>query len=73
MGNCNHRRYVPALIEMVRMGRVDPTAVLSHEGPLASAIDAYEAFDRREAGWTKVELKPSGTNGGQARSASRTV
>ncbi len=73
MGNCNHRRYVPELIEMVRMGRVDPTAILSHKGPLTSAIDAYKAFDRREAGWTKVELKPSGTNGGQPRSASRTV
>ena len=22
------------------------------------AIEAYEAFDRRESGWVKVELKP---------------
>jgi threonine dehydrogenase-like Zn-dependent dehydrogenase len=63
MGNCNHRRYVPELIEMVRTGRVDPTAILTQVGPLASAIDAYKAFDRREAGWTKVELKPSAQNG----------
>jgi threonine dehydrogenase-like Zn-dependent dehydrogenase len=72
MGNCNHRRYVPELIEMVRTGRVDPTAILTHQGPLTSAIDAYKAFDRREAGWTKVELTPSGVNG-QQKSASRTV
>jgi threonine dehydrogenase-like Zn-dependent dehydrogenase len=58
MGNCNHRRYVPELIDMVRMGRIDPTAVLSHVGPLVSAVEAYKAFDRREEGWTKVELKP---------------
>jgi threonine dehydrogenase-like Zn-dependent dehydrogenase len=72
MGNCNHRRYVPELIEMVRMGAVDPTVILTQQGPLTSAIDAYKAFDRRDAGWTKVELKPSTANG-QQPSASRTV
>jgi threonine dehydrogenase-like Zn-dependent dehydrogenase len=25
----------------------------------ANAIDAFEAFDERQAGWIKVELKPS--------------
>jgi threonine dehydrogenase-like Zn-dependent dehydrogenase len=72
MGNCNHRRYVPDLIEMVRMGAIDPTAILTQQQPLTSAIDAYKAFDRREAGWTKVELKPSTANGPRP-SASRTV
>jgi threonine dehydrogenase-like Zn-dependent dehydrogenase len=60
MGNCNHRRYVPELIEMVRMRRVDPSAILTHTGPLLSAIDAYKAFDRRADGWTKVRLTPEG-------------
>jgi threonine dehydrogenase-like Zn-dependent dehydrogenase len=72
MGNCNHRRYVVELIEMVRMGRVDPTAVLTQQEPLASALDAYKAFDKREAGWTKVELKPSGKNG-KGKPAERVV
>ena len=34
----------------------------SPEWPLyaiMSAVDAYAAFDRREAGWTKVELTPA--------------
>lgn len=70
MGNCNHRRYVPELVEMVRMGRIDPAAILTQQGELTSAIDAYKAFDRREAGWTKVELKPSSENG-HRKSASR--
>jgi hypothetical protein len=26
--------------------------------PLADAIEAYKAFDRRESGWVKVELRP---------------
>lgn len=60
MGNCNHRRYVPELLEMVRAKRVDPSAILTHTGPLLAAIDAYKAFDRRDAGWTKVQLMPAG-------------
>ncbi|HEY8945240.1 MAG TPA: zinc-dependent alcohol dehydrogenase, partial [Polyangiaceae bacterium] len=28
MGNCNHRRYVPELIELVSSGAVDPSAIL---------------------------------------------
>lgn len=57
MGNCPHRRYVPMLIEMVRSGTLDPTAILSEIEPLSSAIDAYEAFDERRPGWLKVELQ----------------
>ena len=72
MGNCNHRRYMPELVEMVRAGRIRPSAILTQVGPLTSAIDAYRAFDRREAGWTKVELRPSGKDGPIA-SASQTV
>lgn len=72
MGNCNHRHYMPLLIEAVRSGRADPTAILSHTGALANAIEAYQAFDRREAGWTKVELQPAGPNG-QRPSASAVV
>jgi threonine dehydrogenase-like Zn-dependent dehydrogenase len=59
MGNCNHRRYIPELIELVAAGMVDPTRILTHQEPLRSAIEAFEAFDQRAAGWVKVELKPS--------------
>lgn len=59
MGNCNHRRYVPELIEMVRTNRVNPAAVITQHEPLHSAIEAYEAFDRRMPGWIKVELRPT--------------
>jgi threonine dehydrogenase-like Zn-dependent dehydrogenase len=72
MGNCNHRRYVPELVEMVRMGRVDPATILTQRRPLRSAVDAYKAFDRRDDGWTKVELAPSESNG-QEKSASTAV
>ncbi len=57
-GNCNHRAYIPRLVDLVETGVVDPAAVLSQREPIASAIDAYRAFDRRESGWLKVELTP---------------
>ncbi|AEI64872.1 zinc-dependent alcohol dehydrogenase [Corallococcus macrosporus] len=57
MGNCNHRKYIPKLLELVRTGVVDPTAILSHVEPMGSAIDAYRNFDVRKPGWVKVELE----------------
>jgi len=58
MGNCNHRKYIPLLIEKVRLGVVDPLEILMQAEPLISAIDAYKAFDQRLSGWMKVELLP---------------
>lgn len=59
MGNCNHRKYIPKLVDMVRSGVVDPTQVLTQVGPLSGALDAYKNFDRREPSWIKVELEPA--------------
>jgi threonine dehydrogenase-like Zn-dependent dehydrogenase len=58
-GNCNHRKYMPMLVGLVATGAVDPTEILTNTEPLTSAIEAYEAFDRREPGWIKVELQPA--------------
>lgn len=59
MGNCNHRKYIPHLLELVRTGAVKPTEILTHVGPLTGAIEAYKNFDRREPGWIKVMLEPA--------------
>ncbi len=58
MGNCNHRKYIPMLIELVKSGAVDPEKVLTQVVPSGSAIDAYKAFDKHEPGWMKVEILP---------------
>lgn len=58
MGNCNHRRYIPDLVNMVKSNVINPLNVLTQQKPLVSAIDAYKMFDKREPGWTKVELIP---------------
>jgi len=59
MGNCNHRKYIPRLVELVRTEAVEPAKILTQAGPLVSAIDAYKHFDRREEGWMKVKLEPA--------------
>jgi threonine dehydrogenase-like Zn-dependent dehydrogenase len=48
-GNCNHRKYIPA---------VDPSAVLTKIEPVTEVLEAYKAFDQRQPGWIKVELLP---------------
>ena len=58
MGNCNHRTYIPKLVEMVEGGSVDPSAVLSQIAPMSDVIEAYRQFDLRRPCWIKVELKP---------------
>src|SRR4051812_48174601 len=58
-GNCNHRRYVPRLIELVRSGAVDPRTAITQQEGVRGAIEAYEAFDERRWGWLKVEREPA--------------
>jgi threonine dehydrogenase-like Zn-dependent dehydrogenase len=38
---------------------VDPAAFITQEEKPASAIEAYETFDRREEGWIKTVLDVS--------------
>ena len=59
MGNCNHRRYIPKLVELVMARAIDPSQILTQREPLTDAIGAYEAFDKRQESWIKVELQPS--------------
>ena len=59
MGNCNHRKYIPKLIELTRTGVIDPTRILTWREPLTDVIAAYQAFDKRQPGWIKVELQPA--------------
>ena len=57
-GNCNHRKYLPRLVEMVRSGVIRPEQFFTQKVPVGSAIDAYHHFDRHEEGWLKVKLEP---------------
>ena len=56
LGNCDHHSVTPPLIDMVATGQFDPSALITANESFESAVSAYQAFDRREPGWIKVEL-----------------
>jgi threonine dehydrogenase-like Zn-dependent dehydrogenase len=59
MGNCNHRRYVPRMLDLAAVGLVDLAAFITQKEAPTSAIEACETFDRREEGWIKTVLEVS--------------
>jgi glutathione-independent formaldehyde dehydrogenase len=59
-GQCNVKRYNRQLRDLIITGRARPSFVVSHELPLDQAPMAYEKFDKRVEGYTKVVLHPQG-------------
>ena len=57
-GQCNIKRYNAYLRDLIVAGRAKPSFVVSHNVPLDDAPGAYEKFDKRIEGYTKVILKP---------------
>jgi glutathione-independent formaldehyde dehydrogenase len=58
-GQCPVKRYNRHLRNLIHAGRAQPSFIVSHRLGLDAAPDAYEHFDERDEGWTKVLLKPS--------------
>ncbi|HEU5441879.1 MAG TPA: glutathione-independent formaldehyde dehydrogenase [Ktedonobacterales bacterium] len=63
-GQCNVKAYNRRLRDLIIAGRAKPSFVVSHDLPLEQAPQAYEKFDKRIEGYTKVVLHP-GTAGGK--------
>lgn len=59
-GQCNVKAYNRYLRDLIISGRAKPSFVVSHEVDLDEAPDAYEKFDKRIDGYTKVLLHPNG-------------
>ena len=57
-GQCNVKQYNAYLRDLIIAGRAKPSFVVSHEVPLEQAPDAYQKFDKRVEGYTKVILHP---------------
>jgi len=64
-GQCPVKRYNRQLRNLIHAGVARPSFIVSHRLGLDEAPSAYEHFDNRDDGWTKVLLKP-GRNGGGA-------
>ena len=58
MGQAPVKRYNVYLRDLIIAGLAKPSFLVSHRLPLEAAPDAYEHFDQREHGYTKVLLKP---------------
>lgn len=57
-GQCPVKRYNQQLRDLIIAGRAKPSLLVSHEVPLAQAPSAYDQFDKRADGYTKVLLHP---------------
>ena len=57
-GQSNVKAYNRKLCNLIHVGKAKPSMIISHELTLADAPGAYENFDKRKEGWTKVILKP---------------
>jgi threonine dehydrogenase-like Zn-dependent dehydrogenase len=44
----------------IASGAANPATVWTQQEAIPATIEAYEAFDRREPGWTKVIIEPGG-------------
>lgn len=56
MGNCNHHKYIPMLIEWIKNGKFDHNKFITHKLMLDEIVEAYKKFDKREDNWIKVIL-----------------
>ena len=63
-GQCPVKRYNRRLRDHIAGGKANPSWIVSHELSLEDAPNAYEHFDDRDAGWTKVVLHPDAAMAG---------
>jgi len=57
-GQANVKAYNRYLRDLIVAGQATPSLIVSNEVSLDDAPDAYDKFDRRVEGYTKVVLKP---------------
>jgi len=64
MGQTHVHSYLPQLLELVQLGQIDPSFVITHRVSLEDAPSAYSTFKQHNEGCIKVVLKPDlRTNG----------
>lgn len=56
MGDCNHRKYIPMLLEWVKSKKFDSRDFVSQDIAFTDIINGYKHFDKRDNGWLKVIL-----------------
>ncbi|MCJ1417124.1 hypothetical protein MMC32_003463 [Xylographa parallela] len=59
-GQCNVKKYNRYLRDLIIAGKAKPSFVVSHDIDIDDAPTAYEKFDKRIDGYTKVLIHPNG-------------
>lgn len=59
-GQCNVKAYNRYLRDLIISGKAKPSFVVSHEVGIDEAVEAYDKFDKRIDGYTKVLIHPNG-------------
>ncbi|EHY52726.1 hypothetical protein HRR83_007721 [Exophiala dermatitidis] len=59
-GQCNVKQYNRYLRDLIIAGKAKPSFVVSHEVGIDDAETAYDKFDKRVEGYTKVLIHPNG-------------
>lgn len=57
-GQCNVKKYNAYLRDLIIAGKAKPSFVVSHDVSIDEAPDAYQKFDQRVDGYTKVIIHP---------------
>ena len=58
MGQTHVQQHMPALLEHILKGELQPNAIITHRLPLSQAAEAYRIFDQKEEACRKVVLRP---------------
>jgi threonine dehydrogenase-like Zn-dependent dehydrogenase len=58
MGQTHVHKYMPALLDRIQRGDLDPSFIITHRLGLDEAPRAYETFKHKEDRCIKVVLKP---------------
>jgi len=56
------KKYNRYLRDLIISGRAKPSFVVSHDVGIDEAPEAYEKFDKRIEGYTKVLIHPNGND-----------
>lgn len=59
-GQASVKRYMPHLFEHIQAGRIRPSEVFTHRGPLEKAPEFYRTMARKQDGCIKCALFPNG-------------
>ena len=58
-GQTHVQQHMPALLEFIQKGELDPGVIITHRLPLEQAAEGYRIFDKKEEDCRKVVLRPS--------------